>query len=160
MAHVLRPGFRSEDTYLQLELFAGQAGILDGIRQIERIRRCAAKHRRTEIMHQGDLFLRISARHRDDGSTDILSTGMRPQSAGEQSVSVGDVEEVGTARTVGREGARQAFGPCREVLARIPYDRRLTGRARRGMDTHDLAHGDGAKPERIVVAQVVLGRER
>ena len=66
--------------------------------------RRAAKYGRTEIMHQCNLLLRIAAGHRDDGSADILGTGMRTQSAGKKSVTVGHLENIRATGTIGGKG--------------------------------------------------------
>ena len=55
-------------------------------------------------MHQCNLLLCITAGHRDDRSSDILGTGMRTQSAGEKSVTVGHLENIRTTGTIGGKG--------------------------------------------------------
>ncbi len=159
-AHILRPRLCTECTELQLELLARETGVLNGIRQIQRIRGRAAKHRRTEIVHQCNLFLRIAAGHRNDGCTDILGTGMRTQSAGKEPVSVGYLENVRAARTVCRKSTRQAFRPYRQVFTCIPHHGRFPRCSGRCVNTDYLTHGNGTKPERIIVAKVVFGGKR
>ena len=55
-------------------------------------------------MHQCNLLLRIAAGHRDDGSADILGTGMRTQSTGKKSVTVGHLENIRATGTIGSKG--------------------------------------------------------
>ena len=86
--HILCPWLCPESAELQFELFTRKTGVLNGIRQIQSIRRRATKNRRTEIMHQRYLLLRITAGHWNYGSTDIFSTGMSTQPAGKEPVSV------------------------------------------------------------------------
>ena len=88
MTHIFRPGFRTERTDFQLKFFTWQTGIFDCICQVERIRRGATKHCRSEIMHQGNLFFSVATGHRNNRSTNILGSGMCSQSARKQSVSV------------------------------------------------------------------------
>ena len=100
MTHIFRPGFRTERTDFQLKFFTWQTGIFDCICQVERIRRGATKHCRSEIMHQGNLFFSVATGHRNNRSTDIFGSCMCSQSAREQSVSIRYLKNIRTARSV------------------------------------------------------------
>ena len=160
MAHLLRPRLRPEGSYPQLEFLARQSRVADGVRQIQRIRRRAAQHRRPEVVHQRDLLFRVARRHGDYRCPDVLRARMRSQSARKQSVAIRHLEDVRLVRPVGREGPRQAFLPHRQVLARIAHHRRFSRGAGRRVDAHNLAHGYSTQPEGIVIPQVQFRSER
>src|SRR6516164_2893575 len=64
------------------------------------------------------------------------------------------------AATAGADAARDQIGPDVEVVAGIADHRRFTGGPRRGMKAQDLLARHGEHAEWIIVAQILLGRER
>ena len=152
MAHLLRPGFCTKSTDFQFEFFAGQTGVFDRISQIKCIRRSTTKHRWTEIMHQCDLFLRITAGHRNHGCSDIFCTGMCSQSTCKKSVSIRHLENIRTAGTISSKSTWDTFCPWRQVLTGISDNGRFSGSTGRRMNTHNLTHRHGTKSERIVIS--------
>ncbi len=111
-------------------------------------------------LDQLHLLLGLPARHRDHGAAQPLGAVVRAQAAGEQAVAVGDVHDVAGAPAGGADRARDQVGPGVDVALRVAHDGRLAGRARRGVDAHDLLARHREHAERVVVAQVLLGRER
>ena len=101
--HILRPRLCTECTDFQFELLTRKTRILNGVRQIQRIRRRTTEYCRTEIMHQCNLLFRITTGHRNNRSTDILGACVRPQSAGKQSVSVRYLKNIRTACAIRRK---------------------------------------------------------
>ena len=84
---------------------------------------------------------------------------MSAEAAGEKSVAVGDVHDVASPAAGGADGARHHRGPRLDVVARVPDDRRLARRSGRRVHTNDVGARHGKHAERIVVAQIRLGRE-
>ena len=160
MAHVFRPRFGTESADTQLKFIPRQSRIDNCIGQIKCIRRGTTQHGSSEIVHQRNLFCRISAGHGDDRSTDILSSGMGSQTARKQAIAIRHLENVRLAGPIGGEGTRQAFGPDRQILAGVAHYSRLARGARRGMNAHNLTHRYGTKTERIIVPQVIFSSKR
>ena len=82
---------------------------------------------------------------------------MQAETAREQAVAEGDVEDILVRRPRHGEDAGDAGRPVVEVCPRIAADDGLARRARRGVQADDLFHRHGKQPEGIVVAQVVFG---
>ena len=152
MTHIFRPGFCTESTDFQLEFFTWQTGIFDCICQIKRIGRSTTKHCRSEIVHQGYLFFRVTTGHRNNRSTDIFGSCMCSQSAREQSVSIRYLKNIRTPRSISGKSTRYTFRPCRQVLTGISDNRRFSGCSGRSMNTYNLAHRHGTKSERIIIS--------
>ena len=133
---------------------------MDGLRQIQGVRRRTSQPLRPEVVQQLDLFLGITATHRAPRTTQILHSGMGTQASGKHSVAVGYLHGVVLCQTVGGQVASHDFGPDTQVLTGISHDDRLTCRTGRGMQTDNLGHRHGLQAERIIITQVLFYRER
>ena len=111
-----------------------------------------------EVLDQLDLALGHAARHRHHGAAEALGAVVRAEAAGEQAVAVGDVDEVARPPARGADRARADLGPDLDVGLGVADHRGLAGGARGGVDPHHLLARHGEHAERIVPAQVVLGR--
>ena len=85
---------------------------------------------------------------------------MCPQTASEQTVTIGNVHLVTTAATCSADGPRHHVSPGVDVILGVADHRRFAGSAAGGMQTHDLIHWNGKHAIGVVVAQVTLHRER
>ena len=160
LTHVLRPRLRAENSDTQLEFLARKRTLLDRLAQIHRIRRRTAQNRRTEVMHQRDLLLRVARRHRDHRRPDLLTRIVRSQTARKQSVAVRNLRHVVFRRSVRYQSARKTLLPTVQVTLRRQRNNRLARRSRRSMDPHHVTHRGGTQTERIMVPQVYLVRKR
>ena len=94
------------------------------------------------------------------GAAEPFGAVVRAETAGEESVPVGDVHDV-TGPASGRANrTRHDARPGVDVVLRVTDDGRLAGGAGRRMDAHDLLAGDGKHSERIVGAQILFGGKR
>ena len=85
---------------------------------------------------------------------------MGAQTAGEEPVAEGVLEDVTTVQSTGGEGARHDLRPDVHVLARIGDHDGLAGGTGGGVQTHHIPDRAGEETEGIGVAQVRLDRER
>ena len=103
-------------------------------------------------MHEGYLFLSVARRHGNDRSTYVGGTVVSAKTSGEQAVAVAHLEDVILSSTICCEGTTDGLGPHGEVFASVQDDNRLAGGTRRGVYTHNLAHGHGGKAKWVVIA--------
>jgi hypothetical protein len=113
-----------------------------------------------EILHHHQLPRRVAAGNRDDRRAQRLRAVMRAQSAGEQAVAVGVLDDIARVQAARRKAAHHHVGPDLHVLLRVGDDDGLAGRAGRGVQAHDVLHRAGEQAEGIGVAQIRLHRER
>ena len=85
---------------------------------------------------------------------------MHAQTAGEQAVTVGDLDERLLAGPGRRQGAGHDFRPDAEVAAGVADDRMFAGGAAGRVQPDDFRRRDREQPVRIVVAHVLLSDER
>lgn len=97
---------------------------------------------------------------RDGRQSRTLHAVMRPQAAGKEAIAIAHVNLVPAPGTRRPDRARHQPGPRIDVRQRVADHRGFAGRARRRVDARDpvLRHREHA--ERIVIAQIGLGRER
>jgi hypothetical protein len=113
-----------------------------------------------EIGDQLHLSLGHPARHRDHRGAELFGAVVRAEPAGEEPVAIRDVDDVAGAPARRADRACHHGRPHVDVLGRVAHDGRLAGGPRRRMDAHHLLAWHCEHPERVVVAQVDLGRER
>ena len=159
-AHRRRPGLGAEDADLERRIARIHALALHLLGDRQHVRRRHHDDVRLEVVDQLHLPLGHAAGHRDHRGAERLRAVVRAQPAGEEAVAVSDVDDVARAAARRADRARHHRRPRVDVLRRVADDRRLAGRARRRVDADDLLARDREHPERIVVAQVLLGRER
>ena len=113
-----------------------------------------------EVDDQLHLALSEPAADRDYRGAEMLAAVVRAKPAGEQAVAIGDMDLVAPFAAGRADRARHQGRPGFDVGLGIADHRRLARRAARCVDAHDVVHRHGEHPERIVLPQVVLGRER
>ena len=84
---------------------------------------------------------------------------MKPQSAGEQAVSIGNMDAVLLGGAGGGQRAGRALRPDINIVAGISHHRLLAGGTRGSVDPHQLALGNGEQAEGIVVPHVGFYRK-
>ena len=95
-----------------------------------------------------------------DGAAEPLGAVVRAQPAGEQPVAVDDVDEIARPRARGPDRARADLGPDLDVGLGVAHDRRLAGRAGRGVDPRHLRARHREHAERVVARRSSLVGER
>src|SRR5215208_7097583 len=85
---------------------------------------------------------------------------MRAKASGEQAIAVGVVHDIAWSGAGAGERARHEVGPGFDVGLGVADDRRLSGRAGRGVYAQQFFTWYSKHSERIVVAQVGLLGER
>ncbi len=85
---------------------------------------------------------------------------MQSQTAGEQPVAVGVLQDVACVQAERGQRPLDNFGPDIEIVTVVGHHDRLAGRAAGGVQADDLVHGAGEQAEGIGVAQVGLDRTR
>ena len=158
-AHRLRPGLGAEDADAQLQGGRVDAQLPHRLGHVQRVRRRAGEHGRAEVLEDHDLALGVAARDRDDRRAEPLGAVVHAEPAGEQAVAVGVVDDVAAPDAGARQRAGADLGPGVDVAQRVADDGHLAGRARGGVDAHDVGQRHGEEAERVVVAQVLLRRE-
>ena len=137
-----------------------QAGLLDRLRQVERVRGRAAEHRAPEVLEGDELPVREAARHRDHRGAQRLRPVVEAEAAREEAVAVRVLHDVARAHAARPKRPAHHLRPDVEVPARVGDDGRLPGGPGRGVDAHDLVHRHREEAERVRVAEVRLRRER
>ena len=119
----------------------------------------ADDHGGLEVADELGLALGLAAGDRHHGATQALGAVVRAQPAGEQAVTMRDMNDVRTAGASGTQRAGHDVGPVVDVIARVANDGRLAGRAARGVDADDVVERHREHAVRIGFAQVLLGGE-
>ncbi len=159
-AHLLRPRLGAEDPDLERRAPRVDALTLELVDDCEHVRRRDHDHVGLEVDDQPHLALGHPARDRHDRAAQALGAVVRAESAGEEAVAVCDVHDVPAPAAGGADRPRADVGPRVDVMRRVADDRRQAGRPARGVHADDLLARHREHPERIVLAQVVLRRER
>ena len=111
LTHALGPGLGAECSDLQLDHIGRHAHFLHGLGQIEGIRRRAGDARDAKVAEQADVLLGIAGGGRENGGTHALHSIMDSETAGEETVAVGDAEDVVTGNPVGSKASCHALAP-------------------------------------------------
>src|SRR5260370_41357879 len=90
--------------------------------------------------------------------TTLFRSKLKPED--EQSVTVRHVQDVPRLAAGSTDGPGHESRPRINVIARVTDDRRLPGSAGRCVQTNDAFERDGKQTKRVVLAQVLLSRER
>ena len=85
---------------------------------------------------------------------------MEAQTAGEQAVAVGVLDDVRTGQTVANQSARDGFLPDFQVFLRVRYDNRLARRTTRGMEPDHFVQRHREQAVGVGVTKVDLHGER
>src|SRR6478735_176353 len=88
------------------------------------------------------------------------STPWRPETAGEEAVAVGDVDDVAGTAAGEPDRAGHEVGPRVDVGLGVAHHGGTPGGPRARVNAYDLLPRDREHPEGVVGAQVRLGRER
>jgi uncharacterized protein len=158
--HLVRPRFGTEDPDLERRPGRVDADALHLVDDREEVRRGDHDDPRLEVDDELHLTLGHAAGDGNDRAAEPLRAVVRPEAAREEAVPVRDVDHVAAHAPGRRDRARHQLCPGLDVALRVSDDGRLAGRARRGVDPHDVLAGHGEHPERVARAQVVLRRER
>ena len=160
LAHRLRPRLGAEHPDLQRELVHPDARLAQALRDVQRVGRRAAQHLPLQVAQQQRLARRDAAGDRDRQRAERLGALMEAEPAREQSVPVGVVHDHAGAHARHRHAARHHLRPDVEVVLRVGDDRRAPARAAGRVDAPQRGPRHGQQAERVVLAQVVLDRER
>ena len=159
-AHLVGPRFGAVIADPHRQVFGTQAAVAGRLGQVERVRRRARDRRDAEVAHELELAVGVAAGDRQHGGAEPFAAVVQAEAAGEQAVAVGVLQHVARLHAAGRQGARDQIGPQVDVGGDVADRRRITGRARRGVHAHEFVARHGEHAERIMVAQVDLGRQR
>ena len=154
LAHLLGPRLSAKGSDTQFEFFARPFTFTHGLTQEHSIGRRTAEDRRSEVMHERNLLLGVSARHGNHTGPDVRCTVVSTQSSGEESVAIANLEYILLGCAIGREGTRNGLAPHGQVLTGMQHHYGLARRSAGSVNTHNLAHGHGSQPKGIVVTQV------
>ncbi len=113
-----------------------------------------------KILHHHQLPLRVAAGNRNHRRAERLAAVVRAESAGEQAVAVGVLNDVARVQAARRKTAHHHVRPNINVFLGVGDDNRFARRASRSVQTHDVFHRTGEQTERIRVAQIRFHRER
>ena len=123
------------------------------------IRRRARNRRHVKILNQRNLLLRAAHARRHNRSPDLLGAVVQTQTAGEKTVTVGNLHHITAADTAGRQRTCKRLRPRIQILLRISDNGRLSRRSRRNMITHKLVRRSRKHLVRIIVAEILLVHE-
>ncbi len=155
LAQPLGPRLGAEDAGTEAEA----RGLGDVVGDRECVARSAAEDLGAEVLEQLRLARRVAARRRDDRAAEPLRPVVDAETAGEQAVAVGDVDD-GARPPSGRgQRAGATVRPRREVGSRVRDDRRLPTGARRGVDPDALLERHLQEPKWIGVPELRLDAE-
>ena len=159
-AHGIGPGLGAENADFQRGLARVETLGAEFIQDRQHVGRRHHDDLGLEIGDQLHLPFGHAAGHRDHRAAERLRAVMRAEPAGEQSIAIGDMHLHAGASAGSADRARHQARPGVDVFFGIADDGRLAGCARGRVDARDLVLRHGEHAERIIVAQVVLGRER
>ena len=159
VAHGLGPGLGTEDAYAQRALRGVHALALHLLDDDLHVRGRDHDDVGPEVRDQLHLLLGLPARHGDDRAAGTLGPIVRAQSAREQAIAIGHMDQVACLAARRADGARHQVGPDINIVPGIPHHRGFARGAAGGMYAADLFARDGKHAKRIVVAQILLGGE-
>ena len=159
MAHFIAPGLGAEDACLELD-FIAQPLLVNGFRQILRIRRRAAQNGGFQIDHELQLTLGIARRHGQRQTAYLAGTAVQTKAAREQAVAIGYLNDVFSGAAGSNDGARAAVFPQVDVGLRIESNHTTAGGAGGGVDTYAVSQRSTEQTIGIRIAQVGFGQER
>ena len=120
------------------------------------VRRGATEKIGAEILQNLYLALGIAGGDRNGRGPHVLRPVVQSQSAGEQAIAVGHVDEVVPRRTGGRQGPGRPLCPHLDVVLGIAHHRLLARGAGGGVDAHQLPGRHREQAVGIIVPQVGL----
>ena len=160
LAHLRRAALAAEDAVPQLVRRKRVFALAHQLAQVDRVRRRRHKAGHAEVAHHHQLLFAVARRRRDDRRPELFKPVVQAERAGEQAVAERDLDDVLIRHAGRRAQPRHIVRPVVEVVLRVRADGRLARRARGGVDAHDVLHRARQHPERVVVADIVLRRER
>ena len=159
-AHTLGPGLAAEQAVAQRQAVGVDAHLHHGVGHDQGVGRGADQGGGLEVLHDLDLPLGVARGDRDDRGTDQLGAVVQAEAAGEQAVAEGDLDDVVFGDAGGGDHPGHQVGPGLDVVAGVADHGGLARGAGRGMHPHHVAQGHGEQAVGVVVAQVLLDRER
>ena len=159
LAHLICPRLSTADRGLQARRGRIDALLVELVEDREQVGRGGRDDVRLEVLDELHLARGLPAGDRDDGET-VTLCAVDAETAGEQAVTVGIVHHLPAFAAGTDDGPRNEAAPPIEIAEGVADDRRQTRRARGGVDACDLVLWDGEESERVVVAEVLLVRER
>ena len=160
LTHILSPGLCAEEAAFQADILRSKAHFGKRFRDIQCIRRCAADRRAAKVAQNLNLTLRIAGRDRNNGCADGFRAGVRAETAGEQAVTIGNMDNILSGCAAGRHGAGHHFAPEFQVVSGIAKHLLLACRAGGRLDTNDVAHRHSKETVGIVLSQLIFIGER
>ena len=156
LTHFLCPGFCTENTNLQSQFALVNAHFCHSLCQEQRIGGGAADKGGLEVPENVDLTLGIAHRNRHNSHASLFGTAMHAQSAGEQTIAVGNVDNILLGSPCCGQCSCAAFRPGIQILPGIAHYDLLASGAAGGMQTHDLAHGHCEHTVGIGIPQILF----
>ncbi|HTD60072.1 MAG TPA: hypothetical protein VK679_05430, partial [Gemmatimonadaceae bacterium] len=113
-----------------------------------------------EIGNELHLPLRHAARDGHHRAAEPLGPIVCTEPASKEPVAIRDMHDHPRSATGGSNRPRHELGPRIDVAPRVSDDGRLSSRAGRRVNAHDLIPRDGEHAKGIIGTQIVLGRKR
>src|SRR5271157_2515588 len=104
---------------------------------MQRVGRRATNNSRPEILQNHDLSFSVSSGHGDDTRTNFFRAVMQPQTAGEQSVAEGIMNNIVLCYTRGNKTTRDKIRPGFNIAFGITENSRTAAGAGRSMQAND-----------------------
>src|SRR5690554_3863413 len=159
-SHILRPRFCPKNADAQFQVLPLNTTFLNRLSQVRSIRRRTSQYRTAKILHQLQLSPGVTARNRNNRSTNLFAPIMYAQTTGKQTIAIGNLNKIIFAGTRRSQRARHHLRPNADIGSGIAHHRRFSGGTRRSMHPNDLTHGHRKQTKRIIVAQILLHRKR
>ena len=159
-AHSLGPRLRTEEADADRKIPQIHAHLTGLLAQMNEIGRRTADSRHAEIAHQHHLPFGVSSGGRNHGCAEGLHAVVGAETAGEQSVSIGVLNNVAAVDSPHRKCAHHAADPHINILFGVADNDRFSGRSAGGVQPDHLFHIQGKKTERIGVPQILFHHER
>ncbi len=159
-AHGFGPGLGTENASAErqgLHIHAEFGGTVD---QVQKISWSAAYGRHPKVFHQHNLPVGVAAGCGDDRRPQSFSAVMSAEAAGEEAITIGNLNDVSLMQAAAGETANQHRGPYVHVFLGIRDHNGFAGGSAGDVETDNVLHGAGKKSERVSVAQIALDRER
>src|SRR5499433_2246825 len=158
-AHGLRPWLRAEEPVPHPGAPRIQPLLAHGLADVQCEGRRAREALRTEILEEQDLPEGVARGYRHHGEAHVLGPIVEAEPAREETVAVGDLEEMTRLRPRRGEGTGHHLAPDGEIAPRVADHGGLALGARGGVHARELALQHGEEAPRIVITQIRLDRE-
>ena len=137
MTHFLCPWLCAKDTCFQLDLIA-KSSLVDGLREVCRVRWRTADNGRSQVRHKLQLSLRITGGHRQRQTTHLMGTAVKSRTTGKQTITIADMADILICSAGCHNGSRTALIPDINIFLGIERNHATSCGTAGGLNTNTV----------------------